>query len=245
MFIFALLALAIPLQAAQVQIIETPDGKVAVHEGRRIGLRFESSMVNFEKADTQGVDTGKIVFTGSSSMVGWKTVARDMAPLPVTNRAFGGSDSGQLWYYADRAVLPLKPKVVVIYIGDNDMPQQGVSVAMYMKYVQMFVERVRAEVPDCRFVFLPCKASVARWHLWLKFQDANAALKTYCDGDEKIEFVDTNSVLLDADGIVRPECYGTDKLHFLPFVYGEWTKLLKPVVEKLWAEASAQASARQ
>jgi len=240
-----LVALAFPAAASddgEITVTQSDSGKpIATHQGRRFSLAFEKAMHSFAEKDKADPATGQIVFTGSSSMVGWRTLKQDMAPLPVANRAFGGSNSIQLWYYADRAILPRQPKVIVIYIGDNDMPPKSVTIDSYMKYVKLLVQKVRVSLPHARFAFLASKPSVARWHLWDKYLAANKALKQFCATDPLITYIDITPSLLDEDGVVRQDCYGKDKLHFKKEVYAEWTRIVRPVVERLWAQANAPA----
>src|SRR5262245_58821598 len=75
----------------------------------------------FDELDRAGVPANAIVFTGSSSIRYWATLARDMSPLPVLNRGFGGSQLHDVTYYAERAVLRYQPKTIVLYAGENDM----------------------------------------------------------------------------------------------------------------------------
>jgi lysophospholipase L1-like esterase len=229
--------------AEDVQITTSADGtQTATHQGRSFKLAFESSMKRFEAENAKDLRTGGVVFTGSSTFVRWESLAEDLAPLPVVNRAFGGSTSPQLWHYAERAVLPNKPKIIVTYIGDNDLVQPTVTVENYLKYVRLFVGRVRAQLPETRFVFVSSKPSVARWKLWDKYLAANKALREFCEGDPKLEYVDTTSTLLDANGVVRQDCYGEkDKLHFKPEVYADWARVIKPVVERIWGEVGRGA----
>src|SRR5438552_18868707 len=64
---------------------------------------------------------GTIVFTGSSTMRYWKTLDRDMAPIPVINRGFGGAHIAHVNEYFERIVIPYKPRAVVLYAGGNDL----------------------------------------------------------------------------------------------------------------------------
>jgi len=231
------LAGAVP--SAEVRITDGPQGvKRVTHEGRTFSLTYEKAMQQFEAANA-AVPKGGIVFTGSSSMVLWKTVPQDMAPLPAVNRAFGGSTSAQLWWYADRAILPLRPRMVVIYIGDNDLVQASVSPGNYMKYVRLLRDEIWAADPHVRMVFISTKPSPARWQYWDKFQDANRRLQRMCSRDPRLAYVDISSTLLDAQGQVRPECFLPDKLHLKAEMYAQWTKLVRPVVERLWGRITA------
>jgi hypothetical protein len=55
-----------------------------------------------------------IVFTGSSSIRFWETLAHDMAPLNVVNRGFGGSQMAHVTCYATKIVLPFSPSAVMV-----------------------------------------------------------------------------------------------------------------------------------
>ena len=83
---------------------------------------WAGEMRRFDKfARRDGVPSDVIVFTGSSSIRYWSTLAADMSPLPVLNRGFGGSQIDDVTYYAERAVLRYKPRAIVFYAGENDM----------------------------------------------------------------------------------------------------------------------------
>src|ERR1700684_661201 len=80
---------------------------------------FERQIAAFEKADQLNPPKpGVIVFTGSSSIRFWDTLAADMQPLDTINRGFGGSQIYQVNQYASRIVLPYRPRAVVLYAGD-------------------------------------------------------------------------------------------------------------------------------
>lgn len=232
-------ASAIP--KADVKITDSGKGyQVVTHEGRTFGLNYEKNMEQFAAADKADPRTGGIVFTGSSSMVGWKTVAKDMAPMPAVNRGFGGSTSPQAWWYADRAVLARRPRVVVVYVGDNDLVSPSVTVGNYMKYIRLFRDEVWAQSPRTRLIFLSNKPSPSRWKCWEKFQEANRLLARMCSRDPRLSYVDISPTLLDATGQVRPECFLPDMLHMKPEMYAQWTKVVRPVVERVWAEVQAE-----
>jgi lysophospholipase L1-like esterase len=232
-----LLAAACAARPEEAKITDSGKGyQIASHQRRAFGLSFEKNMESFAAADKADPRTGGIVFTGSSSMVAWKTVVRDMAPMPVVNRGFGGSTSAQLWWYADRAVLARKPRLVVIYIGDNDHVQASVTVGNYMKYVRLFRDRVWAADPRTRLIFLSSKPSPSRWAAWPKYQEANRRLARMCSRDPRLTYVDISPTLLDAQGQVRPELFLSDRLHLKPATYAAWTAVVRPVVERVWGE---------
>ena len=64
---------------------------------------------------------GGVVFTGSSSIKNWKTLSKDFNGIPVINMGFGGSELADAVFYIDRLALQYKPRVVVLYSGENDI----------------------------------------------------------------------------------------------------------------------------
>src|SRR3984885_884216 len=87
---------------------------------------WESDVHAFELDDqAHPPKAGSIVFTGSSSFVRWRTLSEDMKPLPVLNRAFGGSEYTDVNQYAARTVIKYRPPAVVVYAGDNDLAAPG------------------------------------------------------------------------------------------------------------------------
>ena len=94
-----------------------------------------------------------IVFVGSSSIRMWDT-ARAFPDLKVLNRGFGGSQIADSVRFADRIVVPYKPRLVVFYAGDNDINGKKTAEQVLADY-QAFVKKVRAHSPDCKIVLFP------------------------------------------------------------------------------------------
>jgi lysophospholipase L1-like esterase len=63
-------------------------------------------------------------------------------------------------------------------------------------------------------------------------------VRAYCAATPHHTFIDVNPALVDADGHPRLDLYLADKLHFHPPAYVAFTTILKPVLERVWAEAN-------
>ncbi len=84
--------------------------------------RWGETIAKFEERDRETPPPeSPLLFTGSSTVVAWKTVAEDMPFAPVINRGFGGSQVSDLLYYLDRVIIAYRPRMVVLYSGDNDI----------------------------------------------------------------------------------------------------------------------------
>ena len=58
---------------------------------------------------------------GSSIFGRWTNCINDLAPLPVLNRAFGGSVIGDQLFFFDQIVPSSRAALVVWYCGSNDV----------------------------------------------------------------------------------------------------------------------------
>jgi GDSL-like lipase/acylhydrolase family protein len=111
--------------------------------------RFEPEIRAFEAGDrAHPPPLGGVVFVGSSSIKNWTNVAADFPGVPVLNRGFGGSTLGDVVYYADRIVFPYRPRLVVLYAGDNDLTLGRTPDRVLGDY-RAFVRRVRSSYLRC------------------------------------------------------------------------------------------------
>ena len=62
-------------------------------------IRYENEIRLLQSLNrTEHLPADAVVFTGSSIFRFWSTLARDMAPLPVLNRSFGGAQVSRTFY---------------------------------------------------------------------------------------------------------------------------------------------------
>lgn len=193
-----------------------------------------------EKDKTSPPPSEAILAIGSSSMRMWGSIKTDLAPLPVFNRAFGGSVTKDTVEAVPVLVIPYKPKVILYYCGDNDLGSAKTSPDVPVEGFKNFVTAVRKELPNVRFVYLSIKPSPKRTDSWPNAQKANAMIAELAAKDPFITFVDVGTVLLDDNGVPIPELFKDDKLHMQPAGYERWTKMVKPALEKVWVEANAK-----
>lgn len=184
---------------------------------------------------------GGVLFIGSSSIHFWSSLAADFPGIPVINRGFGGSALPDSTFYADRIVWPYKPRVIVLYAGDNDMAE-GASPAQVLASFQAFVARARQGVPGVPVVFVSIKPSLARVALWPQMKQANDLIRDWAATQKDVRFVDIAPVMLDAQGKPRAELFRPDGLHMLPAGYALWIAALKPVLAQYGFVTTAPAA---
>lgn len=171
--------------------------------------------------------TGATVFVGSSSIRGWKTLTEDFPGQTIIARGFGGSEIADSTRYADRIVLPYKPKTVVLYAGDNDLAA-GKTPRQVLADFQAFVKKVHAALPQTRIAFIAIKPSIARWHLADRIREANRLIEQSTKRDRRLAYIDVFTPMLGPDGKPRPELLVSDGLHMTRAGYTLWASVLRP-----------------
>ncbi len=190
--------------------------------------RWESAIRKFEEADEKSPPPpGGVLFVGSSSIRQWK-LDESFPGQSYINRGFGGSQIVDSTHFADRIVLPYKPRAVVLYAGDNDIAS-GKSPDEVSKDFRLFVASVHNSLPKTRIIFIAIKPSIARWKLIDNIRAANRQIQEFTAKDARREFVELESHMLDRETKQpMPDLFVKDGLHLSPKGYEIWTGLVAP-----------------
>ena len=191
---------------------------------------FAAEILAFEAGDRAARPAaGGIVFVGSSTFRLWSTLTTDFPGQHVLNRGFGGSTLPQVNMVVPRIVLPYRPRLVVLYAGDNDLAAGRTPDDVLNDY-RRFASLVRGELPAARIAFVSIKPSPSRWALVGKMRAANQLVREEMARDSLAAYVDTFTPMLRADGRPRPELFGPDSLHMTRAGYALWRKVIAPVI---------------
>jgi lysophospholipase L1-like esterase len=195
---------------------------------------WEPDIRKFEEQDkTNPPKPGVIVFAGSSSFARWNTLLDDMNGLNVINRGFGGSQYTDLNQYAPRIVIAYRPAAVVVYEGDNDLADGSAkSPQSVANEAKGFARMVRSASPQTWIYFLSIKPSKARWKEWPQMKSANSMIADFAKTQQRVQYIDVASAMLDAQGHPRDELFAEDGLHPNAKCYELWTSVIKPVLLK-------------
>jgi lysophospholipase L1-like esterase len=207
--------------------------------------QWEADIRAFEDADRQTPPPREgVLLVGSSSIRLWKSAAEDFPGMPVINRGFGGSQVREVTAFADRIVLPYRPRVIVFYCGTNDVFDGGRPVSAVVTDTEGFIRKVHTALPATRVVYISIAPNPARWRLKDAWLELNARMKAFAATDPRVAFVDVWSAMLDAAGQPRPELFVEDRLHMNERGYAIWARILRPIVQREFAAATKTNSAR-
>ncbi|CAN5465176.1 SGNH/GDSL hydrolase family protein [soil metagenome] len=175
--------------------------------------KWEKDIAAFEAADKVSPPPQRaILFIGSSTIRMWKSLATDFPHHNVINRGFGGSELADAVYFADRIVIPYKPRLIVLFAGTNDL-NNGKSPDRVLADFKEFVAKVRAVLPDVRIAYLGISPAPSRWAQAEEQKQANRLIKQYAQSLKNADYIDEWDQFLGADGQPREDLYLDDRLH--------------------------------
>lgn len=189
--------------------------------------RYSKEIKDFLKMDSVDATKKKdAVFTGSSSIRKWKTLADDMKNCKVLNRGFGGSTIPEVIYYANELVFKHNPSKIVLYAGENDVADNKSSTKKVVSSFIYFQRLANLQLPESHVYFISAKPSPSRWKLWPQIKLINQKIKQYCDTTLNCTFVDVSSAMLNEKGELKKEIFAVDGLHLNENGYKIWTKVI-------------------
>eukprot|EP00873_Tetraselmis_striata_P024289 jgi/Tetstr1/444553/TSEL_000283.t1 len=195
---------------------------------------------------------GGVVLAGSSILRLWGSAARDLAPLPVANRAFGGSTTAEQLERMAQIVLPLAPRVVLYYCGSNDIAA-GMAAPVIAANFFEFSRRLQLSCRGAAIVYVSIIKSPDKTGKFDMVDHANKLIQQFCDSHPECHaFLDVNPALMEADAGGRAShidppagtsachsMFDNDMLHLLPGTYTErLAPLVLPALSRWWHTAT-------
>ena len=198
--------------------------------------RFDNNEIEVFREQNQkqtGTVNCDVLFLGSSSFRLWKTLDRDMAPLRVINRGYGGSTvCDQLYHYAD-VVGNYQPDNIAIYIGNDIRPAVQIFVGETYKRFCAFIERLHDDFPKAHIYLLAINITESRIAARAEIETFNALMAEYASlNPEWMTFLNTSALLLDEAGMPDNSLFVGDKLHLNEKGYERWTEYLRQYLIK-------------
>lgn len=191
-------------------------------------IKWQKEISAFAKQDAEKAPPAQpVIFTGSSSIRLWSSLADDFPGLPVMNRGFGGSEVFDSFNHAARTVIQYKPRQVVLYAGGNDIAA-GKTPRRVLADLQAFAAKVHAALPDCRISYISNAPNPKRWHLVDRMRELNSLAEAFCRTDPRLEYINTHDAMLGADGRPLPDIFAPDQLHMNLKGYAIWTRIIAP-----------------
>lgn len=198
--------------------------------------RLESEIVNYEKKDAEiGLEKlqGQTIFYGSSSIRLWKTLKEDFAPLSVVNHGFGAATFPEMTYYAERMLVPYKPKTIVLYC-ENDLfmgKPQRTPEQVFDNFAEL-ATLIQNRLPKTKVYYISMKPSISRKTDWSKVAKADEMISDYIKKHKNFTYIDIRPAMYRLNGSINGDFFVGDSLHMKPAGYEAWTKIIRPYLVK-------------
>ncbi len=186
----------------------------------------------FETKDSLSMpQTGQVLLAGSSTFRLWLTYQQDLKDFPVINRGFGGSQMSDLNFYFDRIVAKYKPKMILVYEGDNDL-NAGENSDSVIREFKQFILMVKAKLPKTKVAFCSIRPSLARTAILEKQRAVNQAIKEFCKHQKRVYFVNIQKDFYLPNGEMMTDIFVADRLHLNQKGYEIWANATRKFLHK-------------
>lgn len=232
--------LAMALAAASVGVAVAIPQHVATTPVHKLGegwwkTRHEAKVDETKKG---GID---LVFIGDSITQGWEGAGKaiwdaEIAPLKAANFGFSGDRTEHvLWRLENGEVTGLKPKLVVIMIGTNNIGHGSSTPAQAADGIQAIVQKLRGALPGTKILILGVfpRGPEANDPMRMKAAEITQRLPGLADGTT-VHFLDIGKYFVRPSGSLRNTLM-PDYLHLNADGYMIWAKAMMPTVRQLMA----------
>lgn len=180
---------------------------------------------------------GGVLLVGSSTFKRWTNAVTDLAPLPVTNRAFGGSQTAHQLMFFDQLVTPCHPQLIVWYCGSNDIKGKKDPQSV-LKRTEEWLDKVKKLDPSTQVLLVSIHRSPQKRKDGQTgaVEAVNRGYQELSKKREGVFYVDVNPALETESGEPKTELYVEDGLHLNLNGYVKMTALLKPAIEAHWKQ---------
>jgi lysophospholipase L1-like esterase len=236
-FLFLLTMLSVSTTLLRATDAATPEPRTVDYDWMSVATWKEKHAADVAIAQKGGVD---LLFVGDSITEGWEWGdgehwKRHFAPLGAANFGVGGDTTQNLLWRLDNGDAgALKPKVVVVLIGTNNLGRENATPAEAARGAEAVVTKLRAAFPEAKIVLhgiFPCDYS-PNAEVRQRVKDVNAKLARLDGFDGKVVFRDIGPLFLEPDGSILP-AVSPDGLHLTPEGYRRWASVLAPLVREL------------
>lgn len=168
-----------------------------------------------------------ILFVGSSSIRKWDNLTKVFAKYNVLNRGIGGAVTNDITFYLNDIVFPYHPRQIVLYVGENDLPNEKTTPDSVLNRTIKLYQSIRSTLPNTPILYISIKPSPSRAAFKEKAIASNALIKAFLAKEANTKFIDVYSLMLTKTGDLRPELFVEDMLHMNAAGYAIWKKAVE------------------
>ena len=189
---------------------------------------YETKAKNYEaKLDSEN-ENYHVMLAGSSSIEFWTSSKEDLNPIVSYNHGIGGTTIEE-WdeKLNARLVYPYKPKMVVYYVGINNVINSKQDANTIWNNLEKFFNDTHAAMPDTKVQYIMMNLIPGYATYWNVINTVNAKVVEYQANNSWLTLINPGTALLKANGEPNAAYFRTDGLHLSYYGYVVWGGIIK------------------
>ena len=189
---------------------------------------YETKAKNYEAKLAEENENYHVMLAGSSSIEFWTSSKEDLDPVVSYNHGIGGTTIEQ-WdeKLNQRLVYPYKPKMVVYYVGINNVINSKQSAETIWTNLEKFFNDTHAALPDTKVQYIMMNLIPGYKGYWDIINTVNDQVVEYQKSNQWLTLINPGTALLKANGEPNAAYFRTDGLHLSYYGYVVWGAIIK------------------
>ena len=189
---------------------------------------YETKAKNYEKKIDSENENYHVMLAGSSSIEFWTSSKEDLDPIVSYNHGIGGTTIEE-WdeKLNARLVYPYKPKMVVYYVGINNVINSKQDATTIWNNLEKFFNNTHAAMPDTKVQYIMMNLIPGYSSYWTIINTVNAKVVEYQVNNAWLTLINPGTALLKANGEPNAAYFRTDGLHLSYYGYVVWGGIIK------------------
>lgn len=190
----------------------------------------ETNASNYEK-NSAAQTNYRIMLAGSSSMQYWTSSAEDLYPMLSINHGIGGTSAIQ-WRddLAERLIYPYNPRAVALYVGVNDIINNGQTGESTGNVVVQLLQQIHSRLPNATVYYVLINSLPGYGRFQTEFDRANEIVTEFAELNEWAHVIDAGAGLMKDSGKPNSAYFRTDGLHMSTYGYTIWGQTIKDYI---------------
>tara|TARA_Y100000813_G_scaffold3929_1_gene2846 strand:- start:64 stop:765 length:702 start_codon:yes stop_codon:yes gene_type:complete len=195
---------------------------------------FEKDISNLEQKNSKIQTKDYLLFIGSSSIVRWETIKKDMYPYKVIRNGYGGAHYYDLIHFIERICKGHeKAKAIFIFVA-NDITgvefgnHRDLKPREVKKLFKSVYKKIRNKLGDKIPIYvIETTPTPSRWDVWEKIKSTNDLIMSYTEKENELFYITTRDYFLNDNGTPISNYFVDDQLHLNDLGYKIWSKVIK------------------
>lgn len=207
------------------KVINVKDGS---EDYRVNNSNYETKAKNYENKALEE-ESHHVMLAGSSSIEFWTSSKEDLAPIVSYNHGIGGTTIEE-WDEClnQRLVFPYKPKMVVYYVGINNVINSKQDAGTIWNNLSKFLNDTHAAMPNTKVQYIMMNLIPGYKGYYDVINSVNANVVQYQKSNASwLTLINPGEALIKENGEPNAAYFRTDGLHLSYYGYVVWGGIIK------------------